>query len=145
MAFLTLEDREASMEVVVFSDLFQKKGSLISNDRLLLIRGQISREEGITKMLAREISDLSNVEFSELHLRLSTASHVNKLEELPERARKFPGSIKVKVYIPVEGQVEGAALKETHVTMNTPFEVQVNPDFMAWLEREFGRGSVSLT
>jgi DNA polymerase-3 subunit alpha len=144
MAFMTLEDRDATIEVVVFSDLFAKKGSLIGSDRLLLVRGQVVRENEITKMLARDVSDLSNVNFSELHLSLRDTSYVEKLGQLPERAKKFPGSIKVKVHIPVEGSANGTSIGESKVTMNIPFDVQVHPEFMAWLETEFGHGTVAL-
>ncbi len=144
MAFLTLEDRDASLEVVVFSDLYQKKGSLLGADRLLLVRGQVSKEADMTKILAREISDLSNVEFSEMHLNLKHPDLVAKLEALPEKLRKYPGTIKMKVNIPVQGDVGGIQLQRSHVTMNAPFEVQVHPELVSWFEVEFGPGSVSL-
>lgn len=144
MAFMTLEDRDASIEVVVFSDLFAKKGHLLGSDRLLLVKGQVVRENEITKILARDLSDLSNVQFSELHLSLKDSGYVEKLGGLPEKAKKFPGTIKVKIHIPVEGVAAGAALGESRVTMQLPLEVQVHPELMSWLEGEFGSGSVAL-
>lgn len=144
MAFLSLEDRDASIEVVVFSDLYSKKSALLGVDRLLLVKGQVVRENEITKMLARDISDLSNVNFSELHLNLRDASFVDRLEKLPEIVKKFPGNIKMKVHIPVEAHAAGAALPESRVTLTIPFEVQVHPDLMTWFEAEFGAGSVAL-
>lgn len=144
MAFFTIEDWDAQMEIVVFSDLYQRKGALIGGDRLLLVRGQVVKENDTTRMLAREISDLSNVEFSELHLKLKSSDHVERLQGFPERARKYPGSIKVKVHIPVEGEVSGASLKHSHVTMEPSFTIQVHPELVAWMETEFGVGSVQL-
>ncbi len=144
MAFLSVEDREAVMEVVVFSDLYNKSSSLLAADRLLLIRGQVTRENDLTKMLAREISDLSHVSFSELHIRLKSTTDMERLSNLSERVQKFPGAIKVKVHIPVEKEVNGSALRQSFVTMDTAFTVNTNVELMSWLEREFGEGSISL-
>ncbi|MDB5038143.1 MAG: dnaE [Bacteriovoracaceae bacterium] len=144
MAFISIEDRDSTIEVVVFPDLYEKKGSLVGKDRLLLVKGQVVRENEITKMLARDVSDLANVQFSELHLNIKNSSLIDKLEGFPEKAKKYPGTIKVKVHIPVEGEAAGTELQKSHVTMNLPFDIQVHPELMLWLEVEFGSGSVAL-
>ncbi|MBN8554880.1 MAG: DNA polymerase III subunit alpha [Deltaproteobacteria bacterium] len=144
MAFFTLEDREASIEVVMFSDLFERKGNLLAKERVLLVKAQVSREGDMTKLLARDISDLSQVQFSELHIRLAQKSHVDRLELFSERVRKYPGAIKVKVHIPVDAAVEGKELRESHVTVETNFEVSTHPELMNWLSSEFGETSLSL-
>lgn len=144
MAFFSLEDQEDSLEVVMFPDLYEEKGRLLVNDRVLLVKGQVSRESDMTKILARDISDLSQMEFSELHLHLKNPSFVPRLETLAERAQKFPGALKVKVHIPVEREVGGAALKQSHVTVETPYAVQTHPELMTWLAEQFGDGAVTL-
>jgi DNA polymerase-3 subunit alpha len=144
MAFATLEDREGSMEVVVFSDLFESKGSLLTNDRMLLVKAQVSIEGESVKLLARELTDLAQLQFSELHIRLRKKSDVDHFQSLPEKVKKYPGAIKVKVHIPVESEVDGARLKASHVTMATKFEVQTHPELMNWLVDTFGEGSLSL-
>lgn len=144
MAFLSVEDREASLEVVVFPDLFEKKGSMLGANRVLLIKGQVSKEGGLTKLLARDFMDLSNVEFKSLSIRLRQKTDVEFLEPLAERARKFPGAIRVKIQIPAEGEVDGKALKDSFVTLDTPLEVQTHPELMSWLETQFGEQALRL-
>lgn len=144
MAFATLEDRDGAMEVVVFPDLFEEKGKLLINDRLLLVKAQVSVEGEMAKLLARDLTDLSHVQFSELHIRLRKKDQVNLFEALPERIGKYPGPIKVKVQIPVDSDVAGTSLKQSHVTMNTKFTVQTHPELMNWLTETFGEGSLSL-
>lgn len=144
MAFFTLEDQEAQMEVVVFPDLFQKKSSLIVNDRVVLIKGQVVREGGVTRILARDISDIALADFSELHLRLEDKSKVSALQELVEVGKKYPGNIALKVLVPVEPVVSGTALKQSFVTIESHLQVQTHPEFLAWIEGRFGRGAVRL-
>ena len=144
MAFVNLEDRDAAIEVVVFPDLFSQKTALLVKDRLLLIKGQVSREGDVVKILGRDISDLSNVQFSELHLRLKKKDLVTRLSGLADRAKKYPGEIKVKVHVPVDGEVEGIGLKQSYVTVDTAYRVQTHPELMSFLDGTFGEGSVSL-
>jgi DNA polymerase-3 subunit alpha len=144
MAFLSVEDRDASIEVVVFPDLFEKKGSMLGANRILLIKGQVSKEGEATKILARDFTDLSNVEFKTLSIRLKQKSDVEFLEPLSEKARKFPGAIRVKILIPAEGEVDGKRLRDSHVTVDTPLEVQTHPEFMNWLESQFGEQALRL-
>jgi len=144
MAFCTLEDRDGVMEVVVFPDLFEEKGKLLINDRLLLVKAQVSVEGEMAKLLARDLTDLSHVQFSELHIRLRKKEQVNLFEALPEKFDRYPGLIKVKVQIPVDSDVSGAALKQSHVTMNTKYNIQTHPELMNWLTETFGEGSLSL-
>ncbi len=144
MAFATLEDFEGTMEVVVFPDLFEEKGKLLVNDRVVLIKAQVSVEGEGVKLLARDITDLANVNFNEMHILVRDLALANFLNELPQRAPRYPGPIKVKVRVPVDSSVEGTQLKQTFVTMNTQFSVQTHPELMNWLTDTFGEGSLSL-
>lgn len=144
MAFATIEDRAGAMEVVIFSDLFEEKGGLLVVDRVLLVRAQVSAEGDNVKLLARDLTDLANIEFKELHIRLKRKELVDQLGALPQWVSRFQGPIKVKVQIPVEASVEGTSLKQSHVTMATAFAIQTHPDLMNWLTDTFGEGSLSL-
>lgn len=60
MAFVTLDDNSARIEVGVFGDDFVRYGNLIGKDRLLVIQGQLGVDEysGGMRLRAREILDL---------------------------------------------------------------------------------------
>ena len=60
MAVLTLDDRSARVEIVVYSDLYQSSRELLVKDRLLIARGEVSLDEvtGACVMTAEEIWDL---------------------------------------------------------------------------------------
>lgn len=57
MAFMTLDDGTARLDVTIFSDLFTKQGSLIEKEKLLVVEGEISTDDftGGHKMCARNI------------------------------------------------------------------------------------------
>jgi len=144
MAFFTMEDLEAQIEVVIFSDLFSKRADLITGDRLLFVRAQVVRESGSTRLLAREVSDVTAASFSQLQVHIRSQAEVEGLSSLMEEAKKFSGEIPMKIKLPVEKNVEGKALKHSHVLIDTPCQVQSNPRFLEWIENRFGKGSVSL-
>ena len=63
MAFLTVEDRFASMEVVIFPKLFASSSALLFPDSPLLITGEIqAKEDENPRLLASELSSLRNTE-----------------------------------------------------------------------------------
>ncbi|MCL2225892.1 MAG: DNA polymerase III subunit alpha [Defluviitaleaceae bacterium] len=53
--FLTVEDMYGSVEVIVFSKIYEKFGGRLQNDQVLVIQGRVSaREEEATKLVAQE-------------------------------------------------------------------------------------------
>ena len=80
MAFVTLEDQEGSVEVVVFSDIYLKSSEILQTPGLpLLVRGNVSQEEKGPKIIAQEIRSLQEESLGippNLHLRL----HANSLD-----------------------------------------------------------------
>ncbi|WP_233558146.1 DNA polymerase III subunit alpha [Alginatibacterium sediminis] len=60
MGILQIDDRSARLDVMLFSEAFEKYQDLIEKDRILIIQGQVSFDDfsGGLKMTAREIMDL---------------------------------------------------------------------------------------
>jgi DNA polymerase-3 subunit alpha len=56
MAFLTVEDLYGTVEVIVFSNLYEKYGPRLVNEQVLVIQGKVSvREEEDAKIIANEL------------------------------------------------------------------------------------------
>ncbi len=55
MAFVNLEDLKGSVEIIIFSDLFQKCADLLSRETPLVIKGAIDRTDEGAKIIAREV------------------------------------------------------------------------------------------
>lgn len=71
MAFVTLDDNTARLEIAVFSDLFMKKREVLKKDSLLIVQGQVSVDDytGGFRMSADDVFSLEQLR-SELASRL---------------------------------------------------------------------------
>ncbi|MBF0421021.1 MAG: DNA polymerase III subunit alpha [Magnetococcales bacterium] len=58
MAFITLEDPEGHLEVVVFADIYANSRDALEGDAILIISGSISAEEEEPKLIAEEVATL---------------------------------------------------------------------------------------
>ncbi|MEW6489743.1 MAG: DNA polymerase III subunit alpha [Thermodesulfobacteriota bacterium] len=72
MAFVTLEDTEATLEVVVFAEAFARAEALLQSDAPVVIRGTFEKTEDAGKILAEEILPLA-----EAPERLTQAVHIH--------------------------------------------------------------------
>jgi len=61
MAFATLEDLKGSIELILFSDTYTKYADFLGVDSPLVVKAEVSREEEGAKLIAREISFLSDI------------------------------------------------------------------------------------
>ncbi|TDY00131.1 DNA polymerase III subunit alpha [Thiohalophilus thiocyanatoxydans] len=61
MAFITIDDRSARIELAVFSEPFQRYRDLLAKDKLIVVEGEVSIDEysGGYKMSARSIYDIN--------------------------------------------------------------------------------------
>jgi len=63
-AYLTVEDETATTEVIVFNELHRKNIGLLTKGSMIMIKGQVLRSEKGTKIMAREIQGLNDIEIS---------------------------------------------------------------------------------
>nr|MCS5559432.1 OB-fold nucleic acid binding domain-containing protein [Oceanospirillaceae bacterium] len=61
IAFLTLDDRRARVDVALFGDTYDKYRELLQNDRLLIVEGEVSEDDysGGLKVSAQQILTMS--------------------------------------------------------------------------------------
>lgn len=57
--FITLEDETGVANAVVWKGVFKKNRAAIMNARLLIIHGELQREDNVTHIIAREVEDVS--------------------------------------------------------------------------------------
>lgn len=63
MAFLTVEDKTQTIEVVIFPNMYDRYSSLLQVDNILLFKGKISvKEEEDSKILCEGVSILQDIE-----------------------------------------------------------------------------------
>jgi DNA polymerase-3 subunit alpha len=97
MAFVTLEDFEGSTEIIVFSDLYEKRHDAITTESMVMVSGKVSaREDEQPKIVADKIELLDKVaDGGELILKLFIDLNGDSLENLEEILSEYSGSAEV--------------------------------------------------
>ncbi|GAB4255744.1 MAG: DNA polymerase III subunit alpha [Deferrisomatales bacterium] len=107
MAFVTLEDMEGAVEVVVFADLYARVESLLQSEDPLVVRGTLEKGEESCKILAEEVLRLEEAPerlTESVHIQINAAVHDRKdLEALrrlladPEHRGTVPGYLHIVI------------------------------------------------
>ncbi len=97
MAFVTLEDFEGSTEIIVFSDLYEKRRDIITTESMVMVSGKVSaREDEQPKIVADKIELLDTVaDGGELILKLFIDLNGEGLGNLENILSKYTGSADV--------------------------------------------------
>jgi len=103
MAFATLEDLHGSVEATVFSSLYTKVHDLLSDDRPILIQGQLQKDENSVKILADTIIPIEKAEetwTASVHFNLDiTRIQRELLVKLKEIFKRHPGSCRAYIHL----------------------------------------------
>ncbi len=98
MAFVRLEDLTGSVEVVVFSDLYEKHLDLFKEDSLLIIKGRTDiKEEEDPKLIAESVTPLTQ-KTKQLLLKISADRDIGCLVRLKQLLLAEQGQIPVYLY-----------------------------------------------
>ncbi|MBI3592802.1 MAG: DNA polymerase III subunit alpha, partial [Nitrospirae bacterium] len=80
-AFLTLEDESGNCDAFVFPALYREHADFLKKGNLVMIKGQVFKAEKGTKIMAREIQNLTDMEINvkyEVALRYDSAEDMNE-------------------------------------------------------------------
>jgi DNA polymerase-3 subunit alpha len=103
MAFVTLEDLHGSVEATVFSSLYVKVHDLLTDDRPILIQGQLQKDENSVKILADTIIPIDKAEetwTASVHFNLDiTRTQRELLVKLKEILKSHPGSCRAYIHL----------------------------------------------
>ncbi|MDH5547699.1 MAG: DNA polymerase III subunit alpha [Gammaproteobacteria bacterium] len=110
MAFLTLDDKSARMEIAMFSDLYEQFRHLMTKDAVLVVSGEVSVDHysGGIKMSAKEIMDIDQArgQYSKrLRIKLNYANNNSEFfRQLSEALSPFKeGKCPVSINLPIMG------------------------------------------
>ncbi len=110
MAFVTLEDTEGFLEVIVFSDLYGRASAPLREDSLIVVSGRISLRGGEAKVIAEEILPIETAEeqFARAaHIKLMTAGlEEHTLKELARIVFANEGPCKLFIHCVTPDQQE---------------------------------------
>ena len=142
MAFVTLEDLKGSVDVTVFSSIFERSAQLLRGQVPILLKGKLERAEDTVKILAAEIVSLSQGKemfTKSIHFRLAIPELNNdKLNRLKEILQLNKGNCRSYLHLIIPNQSE--------TIISLPDDLMVNPsDFLIEQVQEiFGSNTIYL-
>jgi len=144
MAVFTLEDAQASVEVIVFPETFQKAAALIETGTLVLVRGKLERDDETARVLASEILPLDSVRervAREVAIRVKMPADRAVFEALGEVFARHRGDRRVSFEIEVPS---GARALRVRADVSTQIRVRPSPTLISEVEQIVGHGAVVL-
>ncbi len=140
MAYVSLEDDEGSVEVIVFSELYKSVNALLKKDALVLVKGNIDRDEKGVRVRAREIAALeksggNGLKRVEISLN-DPASCRARLQEIRSLVSMYPGDC--QLYLKIR-------LDRSQTLIATGINLQPDNALISTLENLVGRGGVTVS
>ena len=136
MAFLSVEDREGTIEVVSFSDTFGPARPLLESDAPLVVFGKVQHDEKGSKVIANGISTLDDAQIQMVD---SVRIHLNAdrldrdgLMRLRHLLMTHPGECRTFLHLAVEGKGEAV------IALNQKLNVNPTGMFFHEMDRHFG-------
>lgn len=119
MCFMVVEDLTGEVEIVVFSDLYEKYQNEFQEDRIVLVNGETDfKEEEEVKLIGKEIVFLPQ-EPGQLLLKIRGERSRGDMETLKDILTSFPGGTPVFLYFE-EGKKLLLTGQECWVSQNDP-------------------------
>ncbi len=141
MAFLTLEDRQGTVEVVIFADTYQNSRHLLDVDDPLLVVGTLQQEEKGAKVIAQRILTLPDAKehlTQAIHVKLPVEKVTKEnLEDLRAILERHKGDCKSYVHICTDEQCE------TVIKLGDRLRVKPHRHLIEEVNRYFGDEVVS--
>lgn len=140
MAYLTLEDGEGSVEVIVFPELYKNSVQVLKKDMLILVKGNIDKDEKGLRVRAREVSDLEeagNISLKRMEIRIDDSPDSSEnLRGIRDLVAQYPGDCQLFLKI---RQGKSQTLIATAINIK-PDNILLNR-----LEDMVGRGTVTFS
>lgn len=103
MGFLTLEDRQGFVEILVFPSVYEKSREFLEQDAPVLVQGMVMKEENAVKLQAETIIPMDKAEenwTATVHLKLEISKTDQKLlKELKDLLAANPGNCRAFLHL----------------------------------------------
>jgi len=111
MAFLALEDFDGTIELLAFGDAYEQYRHLLAVDAMVLVRGNVMKEDERTpKLRVEKVMPLSETRGKltrSIHMRLRTQGlEEDFLRDVADECRKAPGMCTIVIHLVTKGQNE---------------------------------------
>ncbi len=135
MAFITLEDLTGSVEIVVFSNLYERHSDYFREDSPLLVKGKVDlKEEEEPKIIADSVVPLPR-ETRQLFIKIGAATARGELARLRKILQSARGELPVYLHFERERRT---------ILLDESFQVPAEPLFLEKIRTLLGPESVRL-
>jgi DNA polymerase-3 subunit alpha len=125
MGFVTIEDMNGALEVIVFSRVYASSSDLLTEGRALLIQGQIQKDEQSVKLIADTLIPLEKAEetwTASVHVNLELSRTDREvLLKLRDLLQRFPGSCKAFLHL------RGPTRTEALIELSEGYQLKAGP------------------
>lgn len=150
MAFMQLEDKSGSIEVLVFASVFAEYEMVFKSGQPLLVKGLVVEdgdgEARQRKLRANEfiqMADARRERVKRVKLEINVGEVINgELEKIQKLLKTHPGQCRTSICMKVERE-HGSGLVE--LPLGSHFWVDPSDEFLMNMERLFRRSVVSMT
>ncbi len=119
-SYITLEDETGNCEVIAFSETYQKAKEDLKKGNLVLVKGQVLKSEKGSRIMAKEIQNLSGMEINlkyEISLRCmdpsDTINKINEIRRLLSNSSNGRDNVLLRIYLQDFCVVMATRLKPT--------------------------------
>lgn len=111
MVYVTVEDEEGNVEMLIFPDMYKELGALIQKDSLISIKGIIDKTEKGIKIISKEIQELdkaiknhrdSKINQLEVSMKVNSDS-LERLTSLKDLILEYPGRYPLYLNLEING------------------------------------------
>ena len=136
MGRFVLEDLVGSLAVTLFANQLQQFGHLISDEAVILVKGQARERGGEVEITVEEIVTLdTSRRLNGVDLSLDASVPQSKMLKLRDLLTEHPGDVPVTLEMKLAGRVE-------RIAMGEKYRIQLNPELRSGIEGLFGPSSV---
>ncbi len=137
MGRFVLEDFEGSLPVTLFASQLEKFGHLLSEDAVILVKGQLRERGSDVEITVEEIIPIERYapSLAQVELALPDKFSPTQMRALRDLLVEHSGDVAVTLKLRVDGQTVRIAPRET-------FKIDFRPELAASLESLLGQGSI---
>jgi len=132
MALIHLEDKSGFVEVVVFPDLFAQCTPVLTDDKPVLITGEVEAGENVVKVRAQDIVSLETVKQRSVRSIVIPIDRQGlpraSLMQLRDLIFKYPGECQLKFRVALDGD------KKAMVTTHNRYSIMPNESLLEEIE-----------
>jgi DNA polymerase-3 subunit alpha len=145
MCVFMLEDKDGSVEVVVFPEAFKQHGHLAENGRMVVVKGKFEKDHESARIVATEVLPIDHVReklATSVAIRVSTPPHDRAtFEKLWDVFAQHKGDRRVVFHVELNEPERHLRVK---VDVTGAIRVRPSERLVSEVERICGAGSVSL-